>query len=412
MDKILISCHAFYPENTGYGNAFLNLIKAILKYKKNIKIDVVTSCELGNSEELEIENLRIIRLNKFTNIRNLRAIINPIYYALKINKLFKQNNYSMLLVETFHMILTYLNREVLKKTLVRIHGISETEATYFYKSFPHKVSKLFLKFMIGKVKYIASTNPYHIQFAKTYYFSENVYKISEKVFTVIPNTFDNSYILTKNVRNNNNPLIEKLKFISLGSMEETKYPQKGLEDLLNALILLKDQNGNLNAKLELVIIGKGIYREKLVRKAKLNDLDFIKFLESTTHDETLNLLNDSDVSVLPSRFEGMSMFALESIATKNLVLFSRTGGLIPLVKDNGFLVEPQNIEDLCEKIRLVIDFDRNEIEKMKENSLKLFNEKFSEKIVAEKFIKILNIIKSDNIAEYVSENGTHTPLCH
>lgn len=396
MEKILVFCHTFYPQNTGYANAFTNLIMAILKYNNNIRIDVMTYCELGNNKELSFENLRVLRMEKITNVRKFRAIINPIYHAHIINKLFKEQDYDMLFVETLPFVVAYLNDEVIKKTLVRIHGINETEATMFYNSLPHNISKIFLKYIIKKVKYISSTNSHHIQFVKTYYLENNIYKISEKVFCLIPNTFDNSSVNFDNTHNIGK-ITEKLKFLCLASMEETKYEQKGVDDLLNALILLNHKRKDLDEKLSFVVIGEGIHKKRLVNKAKQNGLYFIKFIDRATHDETLRYLTDSDVSVLPSRFEGMSMFALESIATKNLPLFGNTGGLIPLVEDNGFLFEPQNIEELCDKIELLIDTDKLTIEAMKEKSLEIFAEKFAEKVIVKKFINMLNIIKSDNM---------------
>lgn len=56
MKKVMFYCHVFYPQNSGYSNAFQNLINAILDYSSEIQITVVTPYELGeikNSKEMD-----------------------------------------------------------------------------------------------------------------------------------------------------------------------------------------------------------------------------------------------------------------------------------------------------------------------------------------------------------------------
>lgn len=122
----------------------------------------------------------------------------------------------------------------------------------------------------------------------------------------------------------------------------------------------------------------------------------ISFLEKTTHNETLDYLKSSDVVVLPSRFEGLSMFALEGLATGNLCLFSKTGGLIDLIDDNGFHFEPQSIETLADTLKSVSSLTDGQIVERKKSSLELFEKKFSDRVVAEKFMKVFEIVKSSN----------------
>ena len=54
---------------------------------------------------------------------------------------------------------------------------------------------------------------------------------------------------------------------------------------------------------------------------------------------------------------------------------------------------PQNIEELAEILDRIYKMDKHEIEKMKKNSIELFNKKFAPHIIAEKFDKVYSIIK-------------------
>ena len=51
MKKVMFYCHVFYPQNSGYSNAFQNLINAILDYSSEIQITVVTPYELGENKD-------------------------------------------------------------------------------------------------------------------------------------------------------------------------------------------------------------------------------------------------------------------------------------------------------------------------------------------------------------------------
>ena len=110
--------------------------------------------------------------------------------------------------------------------------------------------------------------------------------------------------------------------------------------------------------------------------------------------ESINLLKQSDIVVLPSRYEGLSMFALEGLATGNTVIFSKTGGLIDLVDGNGLFFEPQDIDSLVEALVKISNLPKDEIIKMKSKSIEIVKEKFIPFIVAKKFNSILNIIGS------------------
>jgi len=387
MKKILFYCHVFYPQQSGYSHAFQNLIFSLLETYKDYHITVVTPHPLGNYPELKKERLKIIRLKPKIKIKKIRYFINSFFYAKEVSRIFKQNNYDILIIETFDeaIFLSFLEKEVYNKLAVRVHSTSETEYTFFENKFFFLIRRVLIKNVILKrIKWILSTNSYHIDFVKKYYFKGNQIKIGNVSFFLVSNTLFSENNLYGNI---NLTPSKNLKVFLLGRLDDLGFNQKGFQDFIYALRLIGDK-----AKIfDITIVGRGQNKEKLMKLSK--GINNINFIDSLPHKEVINYLKKSDIVVLPSRYEGLSMFALEAIATGNLCIFSKTGGLVDLIDNNGYLFEPQNIEELAKILDRLSKMDKHEIEKMKKNSIELFNKKFAPHIIAEKFDKVYSIIK-------------------
>ena len=127
---------------------------------------------------------------------------------------------------------------------------------------------------------------------------------------------------------------------------------KGHDILLNALKIL--ESDDLNYKF--FIAGKGPEEEKLLSLAKSLDLypKYVEFLGFRM--DVPDLLNASDIFVLPSRNEGLPISILEAMSLKLPVIVSNVGGNGELVEDgkHGFVVEKENEFELAEKIKKLI----------------------------------------------------------
>lgn len=386
MRKIMFYCHVFYPQNSGYSNAFQNLINAILDYSSDIHVTVVTPYQLGENKELKRDGLEILRLKPKVNIRKIRYFLNEYLFAKEVSKKFKAENYNLLFIETFDqsLFINSLDYDIYDKTIIRIHSTNETEYTIFDKSVEYRIRKFIINnFLSKKITNIASTNSFHVNFAKKYYFNENVIEIGNKNFFIIPNTIahDNESI-DLNVG-------DKLKLFILGRMDRLGFNQKGFLDFIHALKLMDSELVN---KFEITVVGKGDEKQKIISLTK--EFNNITFIDELPHSQTISLLKQSDIVVLPSRYEGLSMFALEGLATGNAVIFSKTGGLIDLVDSNGLFFEAQNIDSLADALIKISNLHKDDIIKMKYRSIEIVNEKFVPSLVAKKFNSILNIIGS------------------
>lgn len=124
--------------------------------------------------------------------------------------------------------------------------------------------------------------------------------------------------------------------------------------LVKAAVLLKSYCNDF----KVFIIGEGETQEELKKAIRESDLTDTVFLLGYRHDVEY-YISAFDVSVLlanTNRFnEGISNFLLESIALKKVVVATKGGGNLEVVKDNetGYLIDPFDAEQLCEKLLLI-----------------------------------------------------------
>lgn len=129
---------------------------------------------------------------------------------------------------------------------------------------------------------------------------------------------------------------------------------KGVDTLIEAYSLLKKSYPGVNLK----IAGDGVEMsvlKELVRK--LNLAREVEFLGTVRGAEKIRLLSEALFLVCPSREEAFSVVNLEALASGLPVIASRVGGITDVIQDciNGFLVEPENPEQLAEKMRLLME---------------------------------------------------------
>ncbi|UFS55399.1 glycosyltransferase family 4 protein [Comamonadaceae bacterium M7527] len=388
MKKVMFYCHVFYPQNTGYSNAFQNLINSILENDLDLEVTVMTPFPLPNGEdELVRDRLEVVRLFPKVKIPKLRYFLNDYFYAKHVSKKFKDENYDLLIVETFDraVFVDSLDDFIYDKMAVRIHSTSETEYTFFSNRLDYRIGKFLIKNSISKkVKWILSTNSFHIDFVKKYYFDENLINIGNKSFFILPNS-------VKLFPPDNFSPSGKLKIFSLGRMDILGNNQKGFTDFIYALKILPR---SVIDRFEITIVGKGDMRNALINHCK--NIKNVAFIEEMPHNEVITTLKNSDVVFLPSRYEGLSMFALEGLATGNACLFSRAGGLIDMFDDNGILFDPQNIESIASALTDLSNLDSESLVKMKKKSINICEMKFSSKVVAQKFSTIYDVIVTGN----------------
>ena len=144
------------------------------------------------------------------------------------------------------------------------------------------------------------------------------------------------------------------------------FPKKSIKKFQNQIIYagrLSKEKGmdtllevaeNLPAKYNLVIVGVGPVEEKVrkVAKSKTN----IHYLGYQSKENTISLIRGSDLLIQPSIMEGISSTLLEAMGCETCIIASNVGGNPEIIENNktGVLVEPNNTEELVEKISYLL----------------------------------------------------------
>lgn len=112
-----------------------------------------------------------------------------------------------------------------------------------------------------------------------------------------------------------------------------------------------------NNKLKLLFIGDGEDFDEVKKILEENFKNRFILLGSKRHDEIIDYYSASDLSILPSLMEATSISGLEAMAASLPLVGTKVGGIPVLIKDgiNGYLCEPENPQDLAEKINKLLE---------------------------------------------------------
>ncbi len=128
--------------------------------------------------------------------------------------------------------------------------------------------------------------------------------------------------------------------------------EKGQADLLEALATLRDQGLAFTA----TIAGDGPMRAELERATRLAGLESsVSFTGVLPHEALLKLVATADIVVIPSRFEGFGLTAIEAMALSRPVIVTAVGGLLEIVENerSGIIVsagKPQELADAVQRL--------------------------------------------------------------
>ncbi|MBT3817673.1 MAG: glycosyltransferase family 4 protein [Candidatus Magasanikbacteria bacterium] len=205
-----------------------------------------------------------------------------------------------------------------------------TRTGYTYSRFAY-LKKKYIKYIFGKIiECLASFFSDKIVVAtkiEKQYYPTWVYK----KITIIPNYVDTS--LFKPDISKNNDKKEK-KLLCIGRLTK----QKNLFNLIEAVGIVDN--------VTLQIIGQGELKEQLIEFAKEKNVH-VEFLGAKPHEELPKYINQADIFILPSFYEGNPKVLLEAMACGALVIGTDVEGIRKIILDSNAILSGINVKQLC-----------------------------------------------------------------
>ncbi|RSE21609.1 glycosyltransferase [Acinetobacter johnsonii] len=155
------------------------------------------------------------------------------------------------------------------------------------------------------------------------------------------------YFFNKKTKN------EVVRMIAIGRLT----PQKDYPNLIKALAIVKETFKNF----KLQIVGDGEEKDNIIDLIHHYNLqDHISLLGR--RDDIAELLDQSDLFILASAYEGFGLVVAEAMATNTFVVATDCGGVKEVMGGCGILVAPEDSNILAKGILKALNLSSNEID--------------------------------------------------
>ncbi|MHC0036443.1 glycosyltransferase family 4 protein [Pseudoneobacillus sp. C159] len=314
--------------------------------------------ELGKTCDLTVvyqaENNSTLNSKWFSeDVRNFKAIflkngnINEKNIQLNIVKYIKRKKYDLIVASTYSNPTEMLSILLMKLKgipfILEVDGGMPKEESY--------LKKRVKTFFIGSAKYWLSTSKATDKYL-TYYGAkeENIFRYpftSLRSSEVLENPLD--YEIKRKIRAKLGLNSKKIA-LAVGQF----IYRKGFDILINSW-------ENIDPSYQLIIIGDGELKSKLIKKIKELGITNITILDFMDKKQLINYYNAADIFVLPTREDIWGLVINEAMANALPVITTdRCVAGIELVKENenGFIIPIDNPDYLASKIIYLLENDK------------------------------------------------------
>ncbi|MET3406377.1 glycosyltransferase involved in cell wall biosynthesis [Priestia aryabhattai] len=345
-----------------WGGAQKHLLDIVIGMKtKGLSPIVAVGDEGDLTRELEKNNVEFYIINNLVHQISLKQDLKAI---LELRNLIKQINPSIIHLHSSKAGL--IGRIATKVSNYRIpviftaHGWGFTPGSKKINKYISLLSELLTSWMLNKVICVSKFDQ---ELAEKYHI------ISKKKLTYVYNGIS---------KDMNVDLVEidkkreKVSFTMVARFDS----QKDYLTLVKAIEKLKN-NKEIYNQIQFNFVGKGPLYEEIQKEIINRKIDDIVNLLGFRND-ILEIINQSDVFVLTSNYEGLPISIIEAMSLEKPLIVSDVGGVQELIDKNGFLIAKgkNEIKNIGKAIVQLTSDDRLRVE-MGGNSLSIFQNKFT-----------------------------------
>jgi len=349
MHKPIKICYVLPEYRKDTDSHFYHLYELLERLsKKTNELDLFLVIERGENRDIKLGNRTYVQRFKFLPLRFLESF----FILLKARILGYKNFY------VHYAYIGGINAGIISR-------LSKANSFYWNCAmnwaFKQKLSsKISFKLCLKLAKTLVTcSNKMKEEHIKHYGLSSNKIK-------VITNWVNLERFKKQEIKNKKKKTILFVHWLS---------KRKGVNMIIPIILNLKNYFSNF----ELLIIGNGPYKDKLLEEIKENKLDkFIKVLGGVPNKEIAKYYTMADVFIMPSREEGFGRVLLEAMAVGIPYVAFDIGSVKEISSSiaRRFLVKPYDIEKFAYKIEILFsdrkiynEFKKEELEKVKEYSL-------------------------------------------
>ncbi|CUJ90876.1 MULTISPECIES: glycosyltransferase family 4 protein [Enterobacteriaceae] len=391
--KLYYICSDFYPSGTGFAISFTNFIQFILDSNKFEHITILTTNSKASLPENFNERVSLQTFDVRGELKLARyfrsSILLDLYSIFKYRRILHMlkccciKSDDVFFYEEFYFgnLYKYLKRRFpCNKHIIRVHGTMPEFVTFDRSNRYRKIlfkQALELKNNRENKITIATTTSFYIDFINTHILKNQYGTICNVDYIFLPNSIYSNKNIPQTQKSEN--MSNSLTLLQLGRMDKGGYFQKGFDDTIKALNYI-NSDVFLSHRIRLVTIGSG--EKKKYFKDKMRDLKNIAFehYENINNEAVNDLIMQADVILLPSRCEGMSMFAVEAISLGKPIITTRNTGVDDICIEGvnslkfdmfNYVEYAQAIEKIIKEPHLIRQMGYNAFAVSKENEKKL-----------------------------------------
>ncbi len=343
--RVLYILPDFAPREGGYANACLGMAQSLLETKE-CSLGIIAPVPHAGPEPLgaDVPVFRPPRLRKGI----LGSVLRNLWKSSEVRRQLK-GDWDVVLFETVEY--PRLIRKALRWSKVpvaaRIHACSETEWVLFRPSWRYVLKRRATRKVIQELPALYSTTRTYRTFVEERFLHHDRLASAAKYTAIVPNIIPAHKVVKAHER----PADDTLRLFTLGRMDRSGLVQKNLHRLLLGIARLQNRPNAPNV--HLTVVGGGDTRDALIELANhLGLQDQVTWQVRVSDEELHHIMDTTSAVVLPSAFEGFSMFALEAVHNGIPLLAGNVGGLKEMVDDgvNGLLFDPEEPGEIADAL--------------------------------------------------------------